>query len=635
MRVPLPLLICSELVAIVSGFAGCTAATPLPNIQTGVPRFLSSANWRSGTLALVQASRSGSAGIYGDASGLRVGPPSLYASAYWSCISSVEGLPKGHFARTLQWLQRLPRPHGTIAHGVGERLEALQQMVLLGRADACSGARLPRGWAANVVRRLSQSAPNVTALEQAAEALGSPSSQDSATPVARRLAFAFRSYAFPAQTGENLLQRPVASNGVIAPDILALAGLQALHVPVDSSEIAANSYVRTRLAEALTRLTSRMPTGPALAQWEVLRKAAGEVSDHLILPPSYIKALAMEQLPNGMFPLSPGHVYGDVQATWLAVQVLHENGRSLLRPAALARTESLQQDIHGGWVPSDLIVAEPTDTFPALAIHRDLDGRSGGDQPPTSGIAAWLYQLRGMAESGNYLTVSQRLSALAYAIPVFLAAREAGVSQGRLRRAALPFLTWKAWPPATGKPTQAAALARAMAYQATIAELADLRMPVHKQSALSLVRTLAYATDGGKVRLDLLVSVSLVAVLSGAGRGDTAQQILHDVELHRSSDGGYAVLATAAPDLYATRWALSIYALFHRRPPRQSQILSYVSSCRTSIGGFAFTPPVGRQAYDISLGSVWSGLYAIRFLTDRGPKVWKLGTAVERMYDLT
>lgn len=634
MRVPHSLVICLGLAAIVSGFAGCTAATRLPNTQGSMLRFLSSASWRSGTLTLVQVGRNASAGTYGDASELRVGPPSLYASAYWSCISSVEDLPKGYFTRTRQWLERLPDRRGTIVSSSSEQLGALQQMVLLGQVDACTGARLPQGWTADAVQRLSQSAPNVTALEQAAEALGSPASQDSATPVARRLAFTLRGYAFSVRSSEIPFQPPVARNGVIAPDVLALAGLQALHVPLDSSEIRSNSHVRTRLAEALTGLTRRVPTGPALAQWEILRKAAREVSYHLTLPPSYVRMLAMEQLPNGMFPLSPGHVYGDVQATWLAVQVLHEYGRSLLYRSALARTEFLQQDLHGGWIPSDLIVAEPTDTFPALAIRRDLDAPPLGDQLSRSGIAEWLYQLRGIAASRNYPSMSQRLSALAYAIPVFLSAREAGVSQPRLRRAALPFLKWKPWPAPTGEPTQDAALAKAMAYQSTIAQLADLRIPVHRKTALSLVRTLAYAADGGKVRLDVLVSVSLVAVLSGAGRGGVAR-ILHDVELHRSSNGGYAVLATAAPDLYATRWALSIYALFHRRPPRQSQILSYVSSCHTSIGGFTFTPPIGRQAGDISLGSAWSGLYTVRFLTNQGSKVWHLGTAVDRMYDLT
>jgi len=192
------------LISIVTIMVGCSGAPrsatvnrPSEHVATIDGRIV----WRSATVTLARASYAGgSTGGYGDVSPLRDAMPSLYSTAWWSCVRYESGLWY-HDVRqeqaTRTWLQTLMLPGGLIGPSYDSELPVLYRLVLLDQTATCVGLRIPDGWIMPALGRLQQSSglfswdllqkTSVGASAAAAQLLGSRSMPQCETTVGRRL----------------------------------------------------------------------------------------------------------------------------------------------------------------------------------------------------------------------------------------------------------------------------------------------------------------------------------------------------------------------------------------------------------------------------------------------------------------
>lgn len=597
------------------------------------------ASWPDQTRTLVQFGVDGAQrGVYGDGSTLRDGSPGLYITSWWSRLGRAGRFPEHDDAQrvaTRDWLRHLALPGGGVRKiSVDSSFPTLYRLFLLAQAADCNGAPLPGTWVVDAVARMqtttglltwdNRGTPNADASQVGAVMLRDAGELRSLP--ARRLAAGLASAARENAPFGSLSTSSLVNGGGIA----TLAALADLRLPLSISGKARSLRVRA-LRMLRANLLRQTPGGPALAVWEMLHDASRLFPHDFRTPiqPSrrYLQQLAGVELRDGMFPLAPTQTFGDPQVTGQALVLLHAGGVHAPYASALIDAERLHRSTHGGWAPSSQIQAFPGETFSALSILAALEKKpeSGRDH---QGVFTWLRDLQHAQQSMMPRNVLEGSSYLSQSFSVIAAARLLGAPRKQLEAAARRLSRI----PSTGRSADDVPGLFWQAAAQSEAGLPPSVSPAVVQSATD--NLMAPATLAQLHPAFLLQVAALRALANPSGRADLERLILHAVDHHRVPGGGYATRPGMSADMFSTRAAIALYALFSVPVPAAPATISFVRRCVDPSGGFSALAQGTHQGPMTSLDSTSSGLYALSRLSVSARGAERDGNWTQRIFNI-
>ena len=550
------------------------------------------ASWSGQTRTLAQFGADGSQrGVYGDGSMLRDGSPSLYATSWWSCLGHDGRFPwrdDEQQTATRGWVRYVALRRGGMRNvAVDSSFPTLYRLFLLAQAADCNGAPLPHKWVVDAVARMqtttgllawgNNSAPSADASQVGAIMLRDAGELRSLP--ARRLATGLASAGREnAPFGSFSTSRLVNSGG-----IATLAALADLRVPLSISLEARALRVRA-LRTLRASLLRQSPGGPALAVWAMLHDASRLFPQdfHTPIQPSrsYLQHLAALELRDGTFPLAPTQTFGDPQVTAQALVLLHAGGVRAPYVSALVDTERLHRSTHGGWAPSSQVQASPAETLSALSILAALQKKPEGGRNH-QGVFTWLRDLQHAQQSAMPRNVLEGSSYLNQSFSIIAAAHLLGAPRKQLEAAARSLIHI----PSTGR---SADDVPGLFWQAAAQSEAGLSPSVSPVAVQSATNTLMAPGTLAQLRPAFLLQVAALRALANpTDRAELERLILRAVDQRRVSAGGYATRPGMPADLFSTRAAIALYALFGRPVPAAPATISFVRRCMDPTGGFS------------------------------------------------
>ncbi len=343
---------------------------------------------------------------------------------------------------------------------------------------------------------------------------------------------------------------------------------------------------------------------------------------------SYLQHLAALELPDGTFPLAPTQTFGDPQVTAQALVLLHAGGVRAPYVSALVDTERLHRSTHGGWAPSSQVQASPAETLSALSILAALQKKPEGGRNH-QGVFTWLRDLQHAQQSAMPRNVLEGSSYLNQSFSIIAAAHLLGAPRKQLEAAARSLIHI----PSTGR---SADDVPGLFWQAAAQSEAGLSPSVSPVAVQSATNTLMAPGTLAQLRPAFLLQVAALRALANpTDRAELERLILRAVDQRRVSTGGYATRPGMPADLFSTRAAIALYALFGRPVPAAPATISFVRRCMDPTGGFSALAQGTHQGPMTSLDSTWSGLYALSRLTASARGSDREGNWTRRIFDVT
>ncbi|MDQ2743290.1 MAG: hypothetical protein M3Z66_13495 [Chloroflexota bacterium] len=510
----------------------------------------------------------------------------------------------------------------------------LYRLFLLSRAADCNGAPLPHKWVVDAVARMQSTTGllawvNGSASNADASQVGAIMLRDSGevrSLPARRLATGLISAARDNAPFASASTSSLVNGGGIA----TLAALADLRVSLSIS-VKARSLRLRALRTLRASLVRQSPGGPALAVWAMLHDASRLFPQdfHTPIQPSrnYLRRLAALELRDGMFPLAPMQTFGDPQLTAQALVLLRAGGVRAPYASALVGTERLHRSTHGGWAPSSQIQASPAETLSALSILAVLQKKPGSGRRH-QGVFTWLRELQQAQRSTMPRNVLEGSSYLNQSFSVIAAARLLGAPRKQLEAAARRLSRI----PSTGR---SADDVPGLFWQTAAQSEAGLSPSVSPVAVQAATNTLMAPETLVQLRPAFLLQVAALRALANpSGRAELARLILHAVDQHRVATGGYATRPGMPADIFSTRAAIALYALFDRPVPDAPATVAFARRCLDPTGGFSALAQGTHQGLMTSLDSTWSGLYVLSRLTAPARSEDREGNWTQRIFNI-